>query len=77
MALSCPMISSQSHCEKAGQDEQPSNKSIYFSQFYSLRYKQGLRISTAGCGMRNTEQDVSNNSVLESIALTRGGSSLE
>ena len=32
---------------------------IGFSQFYRLRYKQGLRISTASCEMRKTDQDIS------------------
>ena len=41
---------------------------------YSLRYKQGSRISTTGCGMRKTDQDmhVCNYSVLTSITLTHG-----
>ena len=30
-----------------------------FSQFYRRRYKQGLRISTASCEMRKTDQDIS------------------
>ena len=49
-----------------------SNMTIGFPQFYSLRYKQGLRISTACCGMRKTDQVISSYSVLKSIALTRG-----
>ena len=36
-----------------------SNVSIGFSQFYRLRYKQGLRISTTSCEMRKTDQDIS------------------
>ena len=36
-----------------------SNMSIGFSQFYSPRYKQGLTMSTASCGMRKTDQDIS------------------
>ena len=48
-----------------------SNISIYFSQLYSLFYEHGLRISTAGCWMWNTYQDINNHSLLESIALTR------
>ena len=49
-----------------------SNMTIGFPQFYSPRYKQGLRISTACCGMRKTDQDISSYSVLKSNALTRG-----
>ena len=46
--------------------------SIGFSQFYSLCYKKGLRISMAGCGMRKTEQDIG----AEEYTWTRGYSSL-
>ena len=49
-----------------------SNMSIGFSQFYSLRYKQGLKISAASCVMRKTDKDISSYSVLKSIALARG-----
>ena len=38
---------------------------IGFPQFYSLRYKQGLGIPTACCGMRKTDQDISSYSVLK------------
>ena len=49
-----------------------SNMTIGFPQFYSLRYKQGLGISTASCGMRKTDHGISGYSVPKSIALTRG-----
>ena len=49
-----------------------SNMTIGFPQFYSLRYKQILRISTACCGMRKTDEDIGSYSVLKSIALTGG-----
>ena len=49
---------------------------LVFSQFCSLCYIKGLRISSAGCGMRKTDQDVSNRSVLKSIVSTRYCSSL-
>ena len=49
--------------------------SIDFSQFFSLPYKRGLRISKAG-GLRKIDQDISNYSVIKSIALTRGCSLL-
>ena len=52
-------------------------KNVGFEAICSLRYEQGSRISTAGCGMRKTDQDISNCSVLRSITLTRGCLSLK
>ena len=51
------------------------NAYLFFTVLQSTS-QQGLRISTAGCGMLNTDQDISNYSVPESIALTRSCSSL-
>ena len=52
-------------------------ENVGFEAIYSLRYEQGSRISTAGCAMRKTDQDISNYSVLKSITLTRGYASLK
>ena len=47
---------------------------LWFSQFYNLRYEQGPKMSKAR--IRKTDQDIMNHSVLNSLALTQGCSSL-
>ena len=46
----------------------------FLPDFYNLRYKQGPKISKAR--IRKTDQDIMNHSMLNSIALTHGHSSL-
>ena len=58
-------------------DDTTCQENVGFEAIYSLRYNQGSRISTVGCGMRKTNQDISNYSVPKSITLTRGCSSLQ
>ena len=51
----------------SGNDGTTCQENVGFEAIYNLRYEEGSRISTAGCRMRKTDQDISNYSVLMSI----------